>query len=200
MVAQNVLKSGQNIITRKIHLKIPTFNQDPNVFIRSNTISYRFVDFDTGVVIDTTKCHESEANNLVYSLQLNKDDKYKINIPLYRSVKSNSLDGYNSTSQAFTSRCYNRIDPLMNADTTLNYRRQHYFQNLTVLCNDGECEYKGLNDNFFVNCECKKPQETLYFTFVNQTLPSLRTINLDVVTCPHVAFVAVNKNFNLGIN
>jgi hypothetical protein len=90
------------------------------------------------------------------------------------------------------------MDPSSKADTTINYRINNYFQNLTVLCNDGDCEYSGINNSYFVNCQCNKEQDSIYYTFVNKTLSSVRTINLDVVTCPHAAFISVNIFLILG--
>lgn len=188
----NIIQNNQKYIFRKLEFKFPRFTNDANIFIRSNILSFKFIDFATNKEIDTSKCRESNSTNLIYNIQLSLADKYKLNLPVYMGLSPDPfLDIYNPSSQGFTSRCYNKIDPSSKADTTLNYRRQNYYQNLTAKCNDGACDYLGINDNFFVNCRCNKEQDTYYYTFVKETMDSLRTVNLDIVTCPFVAFEAV---------
>ncbi len=193
-----MLSPTQKYLIRKIQFKLPQLTEKQEVFIRSNRLSFKFLKIEDNTVIDTSKCNKDRSTNLVYSIQLNKDDKYKLNIPLYRSVKDKHFDLFNSESEGYKSRCYNIMDPSSKADTTINYRINNYFQNLTVLCNDGDCEYSGINNSYFVNCQCNKEQDSIYYTFVNKTLSSVRTINLDVVTCPHAAFISVNIFLILG--
>ena len=67
------------------------------------------------------------------------------------------MDIYNEKSVAFHTRCVRTNDFKTDGDTSINFRRVKLYKNETIHCSEG-CEYKGLDENKYVKCDCKLKQ------------------------------------------
>jgi hypothetical protein len=112
-----------------------------------NNIDITYLNSKTKEILDKSSC---------------KTDKSTIQIPVvmtdsekqnYEKFKTQGLDLYDPTQQAFRSKCYSFSDP-NEVDTTLDYRLSNYLLNRTD-CLDNGCVYLNITSDGFINCDCE---------------------------------------------
>jgi hypothetical protein len=107
----------------------------------------------------------------------------QLNTPLMPIGKM--IDIYDPMDRAFNDRCFSFIDNLTKFDTTINYRREFYFQNKTVQCSDN-CTYEGFDFYNFLTCKCigLSPNVAIQITFIGyQFTDEVTNVNLGVIAC-----------------
>jgi hypothetical protein len=135
-------------------------------------------------------------NGIIYSLPI-KTKTGIIDIEKYHADKGDNFEPFDSTSYPYSTRCVRKFDSMYGADTTINYRRKVYWQGRNARCNDG-CEYLGIDASNYFKCLCTSANNEVYYYFEESAFPDLRTVNLDIVTCPHIAFVRPDIHFSPG--
>ena len=83
------------------------------------------------------------------------------------------------------------VDNTTGFDTTINYRRTNYYQNLTASCG-ANCTYLGIDSNNYINCNCSITTPTVQPDFLQEVLSDLPTFNFDVILCFEQTFVIDN--------
>jgi hypothetical protein len=104
-------------------------------------------------------------------------------------MKTPTIDPFDSESPGFKTRCERHHHKDTGRDSTLPYRRIHYYSNITALCKD-DCTYKGIY-NSYIQCSCNNTNSEFFVQFISKQLDPIRTVNLDVVNCAYVAFTRV---------
>jgi hypothetical protein len=116
----------------------------------------------------------------IIQLPINNIDQY--NMTLYREMKNKGIDIFDPNNTYFNDICFSYIDN--SSDTTLNYRRQNYFQPTIPECSGLNCEYNGINENNYVGCTCGIQTGVEYINKpLNYVLESLSQFNFEVVKC-----------------
>jgi hypothetical protein len=77
-----------------------------------------------------------------------------LNLTFYNTMINSSIDVYNPNASAFNDICDAHIDTNTGFDTTVNWRRTNYYQNLSAVCDGSNCTYIGIDDEDYVNCQC----------------------------------------------
>jgi hypothetical protein len=108
-----------------------------------------------------------------------------LNLTYYHTMKDSGIDIYNPSSPAFNDICIAHIDTDTGFDTTLNWRRENYYQNLSCVCEGANCTYIGIDSDGYINCECYnlKPKDNIVTNFVNYLLAQLSVWNFGVFLC-----------------
>jgi len=198
-----ILKNDTDLLFRKIEYFDPNLNNtNTDIVIRSKQISFQFYNPDNYEMLNNTLCSDDKQTFIKYNIFIN-ENKDKLNLLNYRLLKDENIDPYDPTSPGFNSRCARKWDPKYGADTTINYRRSNYYQNMTAVCSDNNCYYTGILDSNYVQCVCNRTVDDLSFFFKKDSLESVPTVNLGVVECPHIAFtrpaIHVNPGFYNGL-
>ncbi len=190
---ENYIRKRFNLTTSFIYRTIEYFQllNGIKANVTSSILSFNIFRSDTRELIDTSTCSKESSIKTNYYIYIISP---KISLDLYRTYKSSTIDSYNPTSLGFNTRCINYYDPVNGADTSLGYRRTNYFLNLTAQCGSG-CVYNGISGNY-VQCSCNSNTATYYIFTDSTNLLSIRMVNLDLVTCPHIAFYIVCNIFN----
>lgn len=94
------------------------------------------------------------------------------------------MDIYNKESVAFSTRCVRTNDYETGGDTSINFRRTKLYKNETIKCSEG-CEYKGLDANKYVICDCslKQGAELSNNSTGIHPLLSFPNFNYDIIFC-----------------
>jgi hypothetical protein len=157
----------------------------------SNSLSFDFYDPHTNAKLNRSICDSYEVK-----MPFDRNNT-AINMSLYKDLKNQSIDVYNPNDTAFTSRCTSIIDPATGYSTTLNYRRNNYFQNKSISCGNG-CTYKNIDQNDYVVCQCDGVTQTdseLINNLGDLFLGGFTNINLGIIVCYDHTFVNCEFNF-----
>jgi hypothetical protein len=150
---------------------------DPNI---SNSVNYKVFDPNTREELNTNICDS-------YPIRVKTKIKVPklINFPYYKEMKDQNIDIYDINSPAFNEICVYHIDTETGFDTTVNWRRKFYYQNISVICADSNCTYAGLDDEGYVNCDCYylTPDDELTSDFESYVLNEVSVWNFDVIYC-----------------
>jgi hypothetical protein len=197
------MTSCEKIIREKYHiddkrnliLKSTQMSSSLNIYsLNDNYMSDYFYialyDHLTGVFYNLSQCNETFS-----TIKFPLKSESKLNIPLYRQLEYNNVDIYNANDTAFISRCKMLRDNLTEYDTTINFRRKNYYQNLSSDCGTS-CTYQGIDDSEYIICNCSSlhPEENYQQIFLDVILNSLPTINLDIMGCFIEVFFQVFSN------
>jgi hypothetical protein len=131
-----------------------------------------------------------ENNQITVKIPLEADSV--IDTDKYKDYKDQGVDIYDSSDPAFNTRCYSYQKD--GYDTTVNNRINKIYSNTEIKCSSG-CTYKGLDENKYIQCDCPKVSINGEFVsnFLNTTLQTFSSINLDIVKC---GGSALNVKFN----
>lgn len=172
------------------------YSSDFNLSTLNNQYVSNSVNFD--IYLGSTKMPANislcQNSSIVYSTPLKNTSAY--NMTLYDSLSDSGIDIYNANSTAFQTRCVSVVDNQTAYDTTINFRRQNYYQNLTGSCSSS-CSYTGLTDGTYVDCDCTGvSSDDTSASFATELLDSLPTFNIDVVTCINLIDAVTYLLFN----
>jgi hypothetical protein len=159
-------------VTNKINSTLNTLNTDSYAYSAYNGI--------TGEKLDLVLC-----NNLTYSVQMPLSNKSEVNLTLYKELKYQGIDIFNPNDTAFTDRCFTHIDNQTGGDTTVNYRKQKYFQQNVPICMGINCIYKGISEFDYVECTCTGlvTDNEMINTLVNTFMGAVSKFNISVIFC-----------------
>jgi hypothetical protein len=164
----------------------------------SDSTTLKIYNYKTRSEVNMSLCLDDE---IIYKIPLNENLKASLNITAYQLLNQSGIDGFNPNSTFFTSVCSPYIDNSTQYDTTLNYRRQNYFQNKTFECVGLDCQYQGLDINLYIQCNCKpgtQPSSPEVFdNSVDLLLQSLSQWNFEIITCYKVVFT-LEVIYNIG--
>jgi hypothetical protein len=191
---ENLLRAQYDIPTIVVQI-LQFTNNNFNSSIRMNPIysnssaSLSFYNPTTMEKLNTSICTIDNNSSIKYRFSLQPSTR--MNTTLYRLL--DNYDGYEPfdlNNKYYKSRCYTVLDPLYNADTTVNYRRKTYTQNLQGVCTSN-CTYVGIDLDNYVNCICDNIGDDILYYFKEIVPEQLPTVNLDIVTCPFITFTRV---------
>jgi hypothetical protein len=137
----------------------------------------------------------SDCNNTYNSIKFPLKNESMLNLDKYYALSQEDINIFNPNDPAFISRCKKLKDNITDFDTTINYRRTNYFQNITAMCSN-DCEFSHINKDKYVDCNCTNLSgEEFSNSFVQFFLDTKPVINFDIVLCAKEIFIAVRKIF-----
>jgi hypothetical protein len=164
----------------------------------SDSTILKIYDYKTRAEVNMSLCQDDD---IIYKIPMSENLKASLNLTAYQLFNQSGIDAFNPNSTFFTSVCSPYIDNSTQYDTTLNYRRQNYFQNKTFECVGLDCQYEGLDANFYIQCSCKpgvQPSSPEVFdNTVDFFLQSLSKWNFEIITCYMVVFIP-GVIYNIG--
>jgi len=184
---ENILKEKYNIsesesiLIRQVEYDSITDPLRFNDFNSSKGLSVEFYHPISLEKLDKSFC---ESASIQLSIPFKKSERIKMtNYLNYKSNLPNSIDIYNIQTPSFHTRCLKSKEIELSSDLSINYRRTVLYQNSTISCSEG-CNYLGLDENKYVQCDCPKTSENeVSNTADNQSLFSLPPMNYDIVIC-----------------
>lgn len=183
----NIIKDRNNSLVEKL-------------FKFNTKLSYILINGE-GNIIDSSLCKKV---NIKLSI-----DKQTPNLDKYFDYKSKfGIDIYNKTDEYFNNICFPFQDTNY-TDQTINSRRKKF--NYTISCSDN-CQYRGLDTNFYSNCECNayfnindihsqesKPPENRFNFLVNNVFDSVISSNINLIFCYESGFKNIKKQLGFYI-
>jgi hypothetical protein len=194
----NNIDADTPIIVRKMEYLRSTFEDSDNDHKPKSPyiISVTLWEYKARYQILTNACKQDTDTQITYNIAFPTDVQAKaITTPYYNE---NIPEPFDMNDNYYQSRCVNSYSNSPSAfDTTINFRRQYYFQSQANCPNN--CKYKGrsITNNFnrYINCECEGGVPEVSYQFDLTTLDPVRTVNLDVVRCAFLAFTRVIINY-----
>jgi hypothetical protein len=185
------------MIIKKLEYNTKTL--DPFIPVHSDySVSLSLINYNTSVPFDTKDCVGDNA--IIYNILIK--DTSKLDLNKYRLTRDVNLDAFDPNSPAFHTRCVIKPDRKYGADTTINYRRKNYYQNMVAVC-PTNCVYKGIDISNYLQCQCNATSSDVSFYFKEDMFANYTFTNLNIVECPHIAFVLpkIEKNpgFIIGV-
>jgi hypothetical protein len=160
----------------------------------SDSFAYSIYTTDTREKLDTDVCTKVKIKTPLQNTT-------GLNMSLYHNLSQAGIDIFDKNSSAFQDRCCLYVDNSTDYDTTIGYRRQNYYQNLTVSCGD-TCTYSGIDSNNYLECICNKTNGLeIQSDFNNDTGifdTNMGTFNMDIIGCYYVAFKTPDILSNVG--
>jgi hypothetical protein len=156
--------------------------------LASDYLSFNVFSSDLNTKLDVSICF-----NTTIPIQIPLKAPENLNLTFYRKMQNQTVDIFDPGNIAFTSRCGAVVDPDNNADTSMNYRRSNYYQNLSLVCQGAQCNYNGIDSDDYVNCNCTNVKEDTEINndFKDLILGAVSNFNFDVVSCIEKAFCYV---------
>jgi hypothetical protein len=143
-----------------------------------NITTYMFSAYDFN---NQTKLDIDICKNLTLQIEM-PFNNFGLNLTVYKDFKEQGLDIFDPNDPYFNNRCTSYVETLINADTTINWRRMNLYQSQGPMCLGANCTYNGINDIDYISCSCAGVLTETQF------INNLRTTSLGTVT-----------NFNMGI-
>ena len=195
---KNSIPENMNLIVKKIDmsskLNITALNDTTRE--NSDSVIYEYFNPLTKAKLDISVC----KNATVTVKAANTKVVSKMNLTSYKRLAETGLDMLNPNSKAYHSRCIPIKDPVTGKDASVGYRNKTYFQGKSAEC-AANCDYKGLDDNGYVICECKglMDTETKANSMVSKGIDlELPQMNLDIIFCFYEVMHYPEIFFNLG--
>lgn len=193
----NTIKSIYNISndTSLIVTKID-YDSSLNIDIQNKTLVSNSVRYALLNSVTKQKYNISLCSNTNITIKVPIKNTEALNLDLYHNL-SYTLDIFNPNSTGFNTRCFYLQDNNTNYDTTVDFRRQNYYQNLTSNCYGSVCNYTQIDENNYVDCQCAaQSQSEINNVFTNLTMAQFwPNFNYDVLLCINLAFKYVNFVF-----
>jgi hypothetical protein len=147
--------------------------------LASNTAKVSIYDPVTREELNMTLCENDQFN-----IKTPIKSTGLLNLTQYQALKAQGIDVYNPNDESFSSICATKIDNNTNFDTTVNFRRENYYQNMSVGCGSN-CNYSSIDEFGYVHCNCTSmtPNTAVGNDFVNYVLAPLSTWNYEVALC-----------------
>jgi len=189
---ENILKKEYDIADN-VHLLVQQI--DLNSLLNRNYTEINITDTSNGVNFDfynpytKEKLNKSLCNEVSTPISIPFKNSSRIKPQIYTNLKIfPALDAYDIKSPSFHSRCYKSTSLESDADVSINYRRNNYYQNTSISCSEG-CEYKGLDENIYVICDCHSlVNEDNSNNGILESLFSLPQFNYDIAFCYNETF------------
>jgi hypothetical protein len=193
---KNNIPDTQSIIVSKFEYSKDNFTSDMKLkqVVSEYSVKIYFYNSVTKQQLSTTGC--TGDNAIIYNLPIQTSPGI-LDIEKYHDDKSETFEPFNKDDIAYHTRCVHKIDSKYGADTTINYRRKNYWQHYNAVC-PSNCVYKGIDVINHFKCSCDTADKEIMYWFDEYVFEDLRTVNLDVVTCPHIAFIRPEIHFNPG--
>jgi hypothetical protein len=194
------IQSSQPIIVTKFEYGKNSLPSDIRIkqVTSDYSIKIQFYNSVTKEALSANAC--TGTNAIIYNLPIHTTPN--IDIEKYHYDKEDNFEPFDRTQTAYATRCFQKFDRSTGADTTINYRRQQIWQKLNAVCTAG-CIYQGIDASNYFKCACNAVDIEVFYWFDEFIFDKLRMVNLDVVTCPHIAFTrpAIHKNpgFYVGL-
>ena len=192
---ENILKKLYNIseqlnlIVKKIEFSASTDLKradDPNA---SQGVKFDFFHPGTKEKLNAEKCSEVPIS---LKLPFAKSEKLQMSLYEKSQVIKSVIDLYDKTTPGYNTRCLKTEQFDTGADTSVNYRRTKLFQNISMDCSGG-CEYKGLDENKYVICNCNVTGHSeISNTAEDGALIKFPALNYDIVLCYKETYQNVN--------
>jgi hypothetical protein len=122
----------------------------------------------------------------ISGMSTDKYNKYKI-------YSAEGIEIYDPNAVAFTNVCFGFIDPITGFDTTINFRRQNYYNGLTASCGLN-CQYIGITDDNRMVCSCSPAAVEANADFTPNAISDLSDINLDLIKCTEKTIDNIGTN------
>jgi hypothetical protein len=165
----------------------------------SDSTSLKIYNINTRNEINMSLCNNT---NITYKFPLSENMKKEMNLTAFKILNDSGIDVFNPNSSSFTSVCSTHIDDTTEYDTTLNYRRQNYFQNKSIQCSGTDCKYEGIDENYYVKCAClyqaQPSSPEVFDTVVDYYLQPLSQWNFSLILCYMLVFIP-GIVFNIGL-
>jgi hypothetical protein len=174
------LSNDESIIFMKTDYSKFTNLENMDKSYMSNLVNFKLYHPTTRELIDLDLCGEFP---FIVKTHITNIDI--LNMTYYYTMKDSGIDIYNPSSPAFNDICIAHIDTDTGFDTTLNWRRKNYYQNLSCVCEGANCTYIGIDHDEYINCECYnlKPKDNIVANFVGYLLSQLSVWNFGVFLC-----------------
>lgn len=181
------LPKNMSLLMRKIDFDSLTNLNNLKDSNASNSVTFSFYHPESKQKLNSSIC-----DDVPVSVSLPLKNPTRLNMALYLSLSSSGLDGFDPNSTAFSSRCFPLSDNSSNADTSVNFRRNNYFQG-TAECGEG-CTYQGLSEDNYMDCNCTGIGDSeIANTIVGEVLADFPTMNIDIAKCYNLLFVVFNN-------
>jgi hypothetical protein len=183
---EDILKKNYNIsketdlIMRKIDYNPATDMKKLNDSMASNSITFAFYHPEKKFKLNISYC-----DNIPVSLKIPLKNREKLNLTQYEKFKDLNIDPFDKNSPGLNDRCITLNEG--GKDITVNKRRQTLFQNQSASCDTG-CEYKGLDENQYMICDCKPSESEMGSTFKEDKIEPILTLNFVIIKCWKVIF------------
>jgi hypothetical protein len=112
-----------------------------------NNIDITYLNSNTNEILDKSSCKTDKSTIQIPVVMTDSEKR------IYEEFKKQGIDLYDSSQQAFRSKCFSFSDPNDEVDTTLDYRITNYLVNRTE-CFDNGCVYVNMTTDGFINCDC----------------------------------------------
>jgi len=186
---RNFYNISENI---SLILKKIEFNPRTNLSAPENTNASNAVNFAFYHPITYEPLNMSLCLNLPITISTPIKVARKSALNLYQRIPlAYGVDLFNIKSPAYNSRCF-KGNNTNGADISMNYKRTQWFQNTSAECSPG-CEYIGLDQNNYTQCNCEKVQENSEISndFDMGSLSDIGKFNYDIVICYKEVFTEV---------
>lgn len=146
----------------------------------SQGVSYEFIDPMTKQKLNNSLCED-----IPIPLKIPFKQSERINYDLYiraQTIKT-VIDLYDKKSPGYSSRCLKTSQFDTGADTSVNYRRERMYQNMSMGCSSG-CDYKGVDQNSYIICDCQvSGKNEISNTGEDGSLLKFPSLNYDISLC-----------------
>jgi hypothetical protein len=149
--------------------------------LTSDSVNFKVYDPNTKEELNTTIC----SNDAPIKIKTKIKATQLLNLTYYNQMINASIDVYNPSAPAFNDVCVVHIDTDTGFDSTVNWRRTHYFQNLSAFCEGANCTYAGIDEDDYISCECSsiEPEEVVNSDFNSYLLGQFSVWNFEVFLC-----------------
>ena len=190
-VCINLLKQHYNIPE---DMDLITLQMDIQRENQSNQVAYTYYHPISGIRLDLEICAEEKVE-----VKVPIKETPEIDVQEALDFKELGVDVYNISDPFFNDICINYGTD--GKDTTINDRREHYYQNPNF-CEDG-CEYKGVHlDTLEADCLCEVKTDFLTEVLDNpitgEMLELFSVMNFDVIKCYKKVFQTKSFIKNIG--
>jgi hypothetical protein len=148
----------------------------------SNSVNFKVFDPVTREELNTTICNGKSTINIKTLIK----EPELLNLTFYTKMANSSIDIYDPNNAAFNDICSTHIDTNTNFDTTVNWRRTNYYQNLSAICEGANCTYAGIDSANYTSCNCTSlaAAQNVFSEFKEYLLGQFSVWNFGVVFCP----------------
>lgn len=124
----------------------------------------------------------SKLANASITIQMPLQDISSYNMTKYQELSAVGIDGFNSDTTFYNSRCKSFKDPITQKDTTPSFRLANYYLG-SAECSAG-CSYNGIDKDNYIQCHCPVvPDSYIGSLITNATTNILSSVNIGIVVC-----------------
>lgn len=164
-----------------------------NETIFGTSLHYKFLNSRTNEPMNTTICENSTMTVLI-PMDL---DLLGLNLTEIIELQENGMyNVFDKHDQLFNNICLSYIQNSTDSDTTVDYRRKHFFQNYSIECkpknvsggsiidSSVNCTFEGVDEYGFIRCDCEFAGDLHVETEFKETiLEDFIKWNVEIVGC-----------------